>query len=189
MYYSSRILGCAAVSCLIVFSPVTVVAQDASGGIPGAAVEDAHVEHVNYAYAQVLRVVPVYRDVQVARTGENCANPDGGQAAAESGRSAPARARGGMASVMLASFAAAPARPGSGGNEPAGESACPLPDEAVTVRQLEGYDVEYRYRGEVFVSRLDHDPGDRLRIRVAVTPAVESGTSGEPVWHGTSQSY
>ncbi len=38
-------------------------------------------------------------------------------------------------------------------------------------RRIMGYDVEYRYQGEVFVSRLDYDPGERLRVRVDVTPA------------------
>jgi hypothetical protein len=34
-----------------------------------------------------------------------------------------------------------------------------------------GYNVEYRYRGEVYMSQLSYDPGDRLRVRVSVTPA------------------
>jgi len=38
-------------------------------------------------------------------------------------------------------------------------------------RHVVAYDVEYRYRGEVFTSRLSYDPGDRLRVRVSVTPA------------------
>jgi uncharacterized protein YcfJ len=38
-------------------------------------------------------------------------------------------------------------------------------------RQIMGYDVEYRYRGEVYESRLNYDPGERLRVRVSVTPA------------------
>jgi uncharacterized protein YcfJ len=38
-------------------------------------------------------------------------------------------------------------------------------------RRVVGYDVEYRYRGEVFVSRLNYDPGERLRVRVNVAPA------------------
>lgn len=38
-------------------------------------------------------------------------------------------------------------------------------------RRLAGYDVEYRYQGEVYVSRLNYDPGERLRIRVNVVPA------------------
>ncbi len=36
------------------------------------------------------------------------------------------------------------------------------------------YDVEYRYRGDIYVSRMRHDPGARLRIRVAVSPADEA---------------
>jgi uncharacterized protein YcfJ len=38
-------------------------------------------------------------------------------------------------------------------------------------RHVVAYDVEYRYRGEVFTSRLAYDPGDRLRVKVSVTPA------------------
>ncbi|MGA9333867.1 MAG: glycine zipper 2TM domain-containing protein [Rudaea sp.] len=38
-------------------------------------------------------------------------------------------------------------------------------------RRVVGYDVEYRYRGDVYTSRLPHDPGNRLRVRVSVTPA------------------
>ncbi len=37
-------------------------------------------------------------------------------------------------------------------------------------RRIIGYDVEYRYRGEVYMSRRDYDPGERLRVRVSVTP-------------------
>ena len=38
-------------------------------------------------------------------------------------------------------------------------------------RRVVGYDVEYRYRGEVYTSRVVHDPGNRLRVRVSITPA------------------
>jgi len=38
-------------------------------------------------------------------------------------------------------------------------------------RRIVGYDVEYRYRGEVYTSRLTYDPGERLRVRVSVEPA------------------
>ena len=33
-----------------------------------------------------------------------------------------------------------------------------------------GYDVEYMYKGEKYVSRLPYDPGNRLRVRISVTP-------------------
>lgn len=38
-------------------------------------------------------------------------------------------------------------------------------------RRIIGYDVEYRYRGDVYVRRLSYDPGERLRVRVRVDPA------------------
>lgn len=38
-------------------------------------------------------------------------------------------------------------------------------------QQIVAYDVEYRYRGDVYMSRLPYDPGERLRIRVAIAPA------------------
>jgi hypothetical protein len=31
--------------------------------------------------------------------------------------------------------------------------------------------VQYRYRGDVYGSRLGFDPGDRVRVRVSVEPA------------------
>ncbi len=37
-------------------------------------------------------------------------------------------------------------------------------------RRITGYDVEYVYKGEKFMSRLAFDPGNRLRVRVSVTP-------------------
>jgi len=38
-------------------------------------------------------------------------------------------------------------------------------------RHVVAYDVEYRYRGEVYTSRMNADPGDRMRVRVTVMPA------------------
>jgi uncharacterized protein YcfJ len=37
-------------------------------------------------------------------------------------------------------------------------------------RRLVGYDVEYIYKGQTYMSRLAADPGARLRIRVSVMP-------------------
>ena len=38
-------------------------------------------------------------------------------------------------------------------------------------RHIAAYDVEYRYRGDVYTARLGYDPGDRIRVKVNVTPA------------------
>lgn len=48
---------------------------------------------------------------------------------------------------------------------------CRMVSDYPPQRRISGYDVEYRYRGEVYVSRLGYDPGERLRVRVSVTPA------------------
>jgi hypothetical protein len=37
-------------------------------------------------------------------------------------------------------------------------------------RRITFYDVEYRYMGETYMSRVTYDPGSRLRIRVSVMP-------------------
>ena len=37
-------------------------------------------------------------------------------------------------------------------------------------RRLVGYDVEYTWKGEKYMSRLAADPGSRVRIRIAVVP-------------------
>ena len=39
-------------------------------------------------------------------------------------------------------------------------------------RRAIAYDVEYMYKGMKYRSRLASDPGNRLRVRVSVTPYV-----------------
>lgn len=51
------------------------------------------------------------------------------------------------------------------------ETRCRTVHDTVEERRIAGYDVQYRYRGDVFMSRLDYDPGERMRVRVSVTPA------------------
>lgn len=51
------------------------------------------------------------------------------------------------------------------------ETRCRVVDSGYDERRIVGYDVEYRYRGEVFFSRLGYDPGEKLRVRVSVEPA------------------
>ena len=51
------------------------------------------------------------------------------------------------------------------------ETRCRYVSDDPPQRRVVAYDVEYRYRGEVYVSRLGYDPGERIRVRVSVTPA------------------
>jgi len=43
---------------------------------------------------------------------------------------------------------------------------CQTRTEQAEAREVVGYDVVYRYRGEDYHERLDHDPGRSVRVRV-----------------------
>ena len=101
-------------------------------------------------------------------------------------RPAPCSARSSAACSATRSARATGARPrrsagavvgGAVGNnvaQPATTAATPAPNVVAAwsrtrpqERRIVGYDVEYRYRGEVYMSRLTYDPGDRMRVRVS----------------------
>jgi len=118
----------------------------------GLRAENSSRENVIFAYAQVLRADPVYERVLVTEQIERC----------DDNQSLRARDR----------FTRPPAE------NPADtlvEHGCHLVEEDREVNRLAGYDVEYRYRGDVFISRVAEDPGDRVRIRIAISPALDSG--------------
>ena len=52
-----------------------------------------------------------------------------------------------------------------------GENCRPVPVEREFRRPI-AYDVDYVYKGNRFRSRLPEDPGNKLKVRVAVTPVV-----------------
>ena len=47
---------------------------------------------------------------------------------------------------------------------------CEVRDSYSTEKQLVGYDVSYKYRGNVFHTQMDERPGDRIRVKVSVDP-------------------
>lgn len=115
-------------------------------------------ENVRYAYAQVMHVSPVYQTLTATRIEQQCdqsPRPD-----------VPAtrlsRAIGAVKDVL--------------GAEPPPATPPPVACRSVAVarefRRPIAYDVDYVYKGAKFRSRLPVDPGNRLRIRVGVTPMV-----------------
>lgn len=42
------------------------------------------------------------------------------------------------------------------------------------------FDVEYDYKGDVYVARMPYDPGNRIRVRVSVVPAEDNGGPPPP---------
>lgn len=45
---------------------------------------------------------------------------------------------------------------------------CQVVQHYETREQVVGYEVKYRYAGEIYVQRLDRHPGDWIRVRVEV---------------------
>ncbi len=44
--------------------------------------------------------------------------------------------------------------------------------------RIDGYRVTYRYRGRIFVTPMDHDPGRRVKLKVRVEPTDDDGQEG-----------
>ncbi|MDX1512763.1 MAG: glycine zipper 2TM domain-containing protein [Gammaproteobacteria bacterium] len=51
------------------------------------------------------------------------------------------------------------------------ETRCSVRTEYHDEERIDGYRVTYRYGGRTYTSRMDHHPGDRVRVDVRVTPA------------------
>ena len=150
---------------------------------------DAGSENVKVAWADVLRVDPVHDLVQTSAPREICdeypveRRTDNGNKAA--GTVLGAIVGGVLGSTVgkgdgrkAATVAGAVVGGAVGNNVAQGddryyndlERHCRVVQDFSEERRLIGYDVQYRYRGDVFMSRLDYDPGDRLRVRVSIVP-------------------
>jgi uncharacterized protein YcfJ len=51
------------------------------------------------------------------------------------------------------------------------ETRCSVRNEYHEEERIDGYRVDYRYDERVYTTRMDHHPGDRIRVNVSVTPA------------------
>ncbi len=152
------------------------------------------VENVSYGFADVLRVDPVYRQVREERPREECYDEqvtraergggDGtggtvlgaivGGALGNTVGSGDGRRAATVAGAVIGGAVGRNIDRNNGGPPREFEDVrtrCRVVADVANRRELVAYDVEYRFRGDVFRSRLDYDPGPRLRVRVGVTPA------------------
>lgn len=136
-------------------------------------------ENVTYAFAEVLSADPVYLVVP-APPREECyeeratGNGAGGTLLGAVVGGALGNQVGGGDGRRAATIAGAVIGGAVGNNLSSREqpqTRCRIIEGEPERREVVGYDVQYRYRGEIFVSRLDYDPGSRLRVRVSVEPA------------------
>jgi uncharacterized protein YcfJ len=158
-------------------------------------------EPIHYGWADVLRVDPVYDDATAVATDpqQECyeeqvlqepaqANaPDDGKRVGATvigallggivgsrfgkgdGRKA-ATAAGAVAGGVVGNNIASSNDPGRAPPRYTTQRRC-RQVEGAPQRHVVAYDVEYRYRGELYTSRMNTDPGDRMRVKVTVMPA------------------
>jgi len=177
------------IAALLLLSCLLAQAQDARPVAPSPSAESTH-----YGWADVLRVDPVYDDAgppPASPPREECyeeqteeAPPPDNRAAGTvlgaivggvighsfgkgNGRAATTAA-GVVAGAAIGNNAA---EAGAGERNYATERHCRIVDSAGGARHILAYDIEYRYRGELYSARMNYDPGDRLRVRISVTPA------------------
>lgn len=109
-------------------------------------------ENVSYAYADVLRAIPTYDVVPVADVHAECDSAIATRTASGEVVEQPDDHV-----LTLAGISETPA-------------VCAASTEQHDERRISGYDVEYRYKGESYMSHMGYDPGDKLRIRITVAP-------------------
>ena len=148
-------------------------------------------ESVHFAWADVLRVDPIYAYERVSRPERECYDETVTHHDDRRGNNTGATVLGAIIGGALgnqvgkgdgrkAATIAGAVVGGAIGNNQArrddehyttNERRCREVDGGYEERRVAGYDVEYRYRGETYMSRLNYDPGERIRVRVSVTPA------------------
>jgi uncharacterized protein YcfJ len=47
---------------------------------------------------------------------------------------------------------------------------CEIKDSYVTKEQVVGYDISYKYRGNIYYTQLNERPGDKIKVKVTVNP-------------------
>ena len=140
-------------------------------------------ENVTYGYAQVLRADPVYETYRTRTPEQRCDGQDTRDGGDPTGGTVVGAIVGGAignqvgkgdgrkaATVAGAVIGGAIGRNVDKNNGSAGGSRCRTVEVEREERRIAGYDVEYQYQGVKYMSRLSYDPGNRLRVRVSVTP-------------------
>lgn len=174
----------------------------ATAGLGLAAAVPAFADHdssegYQYAYADVIKVQPIVRIVTVEspvrecytvdrvvrtrRSGNNAAGATlagaiiggviGNQFGSGSGRAA-ATAAGVVIGSSIASDNARRGTTGARVRQPVKQ--CDISYETHEEERIEGYRVTYVYRGTEYRTRMQRDPGDRIKVRVLVEPVSRS---------------
>ena len=149
---------------------------------------------VYYDYARVLDVQPIYRTVRIPREERECWDERvavrerhggdsytpmivggiiGGVVGSHIGKGRGRDAATVAGTILGASIGRDIARSSAEAHEDVyytTETRCRVRKVYHEEERIDGYRVTYRYRGHTFVTRMPHEPGRRIRVRVRVTP-------------------
>ncbi|MFT4178006.1 MAG: hypothetical protein QM612_00860 [Thermomonas sp.] len=114
-------------------------------------------ENVRYDYAQVLTVRPIHQVLTTTNTERVCDEREGGKGSTLS------RMAGAVKDKLTGDDTTAEERSNGLRN-------CRTEQVARRHQRVIAYDVDYIYRGNKFRTRMAEDPGNRLRIRISITP-------------------
>lgn len=169
------------------FLPALVFALVATGVSAQDARYSSNDDNTHYGWADVLRVDPIYGVARTEVPRQECYDQpvvrhEGGNSTAGTVLGAViggvlgstvGKGDGRKAATVAGAVAGGAIGNGTsrGRDYESSETRCREVSSVSEQRRLMGYDVEYRYHGEVYVSRLNYDPGERLRVRVSVAPA------------------
>jgi uncharacterized protein YcfJ len=120
-------------------------------------------ENVRVDYAKVLSAEPVHQTLRATSMVERCDSATPVQQQGD--RRGLSRVVGAVRDVLTPSDDIEEVAPSAGGD-------CRMVPIEREFRRPIGYDVDYVYKGVKYRSRLPYDPGNRLRVRVSVTPIV-----------------
>ena len=108
-------------------------------------------ENVRHDYAQVLAVRPIYQVLRTTSNARVCDEP------------------GSTRTLSRRMVGAVRNRLGADGAQAEGVN-CRMEQVPREFRRTIAYDVDYVYKGSKFRTRMARDPGNRLRVRVSITP-------------------
>lgn len=112
-------------------------------------------ENVRFDYAQVLEVSPIYQTLRATRMERVCdTKQPSGNGLSRVVSAVKDRLTGGTTKE----------------EREAGLSNCRMAPVVREYRRPIAFDVDYVYKGSKFRTRLAEDPGNRLRVRVSITP-------------------
>ncbi|MGY0633223.1 hypothetical protein [Luteimonas sp. A478] len=158
------ILLCAALSV----APAVVAqergqqADQGMAGLPAPPVPGAQ-ENVRIEFARVLAAEPVHQILRATSMVERC---EAASPVAEDGeRRGLQRVVGAVRDVLSSDDKVEEVDASAGGE-------CRMVPVEREFRRPIGFDVDYVHRGVKYRSRMPYDPGNRVRVRVSVTPVV-----------------